>query len=236
MKSKTEHAALICLALMTSGLSAFASSLPELCENAASRAAEQHDIPPQILETLTLAETGKTVNGVLRPWPWAINRAGEGHWFATQDEMLAYAETLISSGQTNFDIGCFQLNYRWHGPEFSSLAQMSDPESNAAYAAWFLRSKYTALGGWQPAVGAYHSQTEAHATAYLARFEAIFARWGSANGGGAAQVAHQPAPAQPADRMGSLNTFPLLIAGRTSNGASLVPVMDDRLRLIGATE
>lgn len=232
MKSRVKIAASLGLSIASSA--SFASTtfaLPALCEEASIRAAQLQDIPPQILQTLTLAETGKSVNGVLRPWPWAINRAGEGHWFSSQQEMLTYAEGLVAAGQTNFDIGCFQLNYRWHGQEFSSLEQMSDPASNAAYAAWFLRSKYMALGTWKAAVGAYHSQTEAHATAYLARFEAIFAQWG-APGHGIDQVAQVAPP----DEVQNANSFPLLIAGRANHGPSLVPVMDGRLRLIGPEE
>lgn len=234
MKSKAKRTCLLVLAMFGGGVPASATpSAPELCEDAATFAAERHSIPAQILRTLTLAETGRTLNGTLRPWPWAINHAGEGHWFASQEEMLAHAETLVASGQRNFDIGCFQLNYRWHGEAFSSLAQMSEPETNAAYAAWFLRSKYTALGSWQSAVGAYHSQTEVLANAYLARFEAVFAQW---VGGDAAPVTRAPAQAQSAVDDGAINGFPLLIAGRASQGPSLVPLMDGRLRLIGRGE
>jgi hypothetical protein len=211
---------------------AFGESPAALCEKAATAAAQRHGIPEHLLQTLTLTETGRTRGGHLRPWPWAINHAGQGHWFDTAPEMISFAEELISQGATNFDIGCFQLNYRWHGNHFGSVNDMADPARNADYAASFLLEKFAETGAWRSAVGAYHSRTAVTADIYLARFEAVFSQWA----GGA--PAAEPAAVEPAGNLPiqTSNNFPLLISGLPSRGASLVPVVDGGNRLIGASE
>ncbi len=224
----------VCTAFVAlhSGVVAHAMTLNEtsaLCETAARDAADHYAIPPQILHTLALTESGRTIDGRLRPWPWAINQSGESSWFGSQAEMLAAANALVSSGIVNFDIGCFQLNYRWHAQHFSSVADMADPGQNAQYAASFLRSKFRETGAWQSAVGAYHSQTAAKAHIYLARFESIFNRWAGAVGA----VQNSPPVETKVAEIG-VNSFPLLIAGQGRSGASLVPVLQARQRLIGA--
>jgi soluble lytic murein transglycosylase-like protein len=62
-------------------------------------------------------------------------------------------------GARSYDVGCFQINYRWHGQHFASLDQMFDPDANAAYAARFLSELYAEFGDWSRAAGAYHSRT-----------------------------------------------------------------------------
>ena len=95
----------------------------------------------------------------MRAWPWAINREGKGYWFKTREEALAFAKASLAEGRTSFDVGCVQINYRWHGHAFPSLEDMFDPEWTATYAAQFLRTLYEERGSWSAAAGAYHSLT-----------------------------------------------------------------------------
>ncbi len=203
---------------------AFASVDPAtFCDAAATVAADGSGVPVDVLRALTRTETGRASGGVLRPWPWAVNQAGEGTWFATKDEMLRHIDDLISAGVTNFDVGCFQLNYRWHGNRFASLPDMADPDQNARYAAAFLASKFVASGDWALAAAAYHSATPAYATRYLARFAEIYAALEASPATTAVVLAE---PDQP-------NLFPLLIAGPSGGGGSLVPMTATGRRLFG---
>ena len=34
---------------------------------------------------------------------------------------------VFVDGQPSFDVGCFQLNYKWHGEHFASIDQMFEP-------------------------------------------------------------------------------------------------------------
>ncbi len=206
---------MIALALPQAALAARDPSM--LCEQAARIAAQREGVPLDVMRALTLTETGHHRDGALRPWPWAINRGGEGHWFETEAEAFAFATNTLRQGARNFDVGCFQLNHRWHANGFSDLRTMFDPLENALYAARFLRRQYDATGDWTRAAGAYHSLTPEHAARYRTRF---------------AQLREGLDAAPQVGRAERQNSFPLLRGGRGTAG-SLVPLGGLGMRLIG---
>ncbi|WP_226341100.1 transglycosylase SLT domain-containing protein [Gemmobacter serpentinus] len=190
----------------------------DLCDRAAMRAASETGVPLEVLRSLTRAETGRNRNGVLEPWPWAVNQAGQGYWFDSADAAADFVTAQLDLGVTNLDIGCFQLNHRWHSEGFVSLATMFDPEENAVYAARFLASKYRESGDWVQAAGAYHSGTEEFAGKYEARFREILQDLAPAEIRLADLTGDAPAP--------RVNAYPLLQAGGTGGTGSLVPRTD----------
>ena len=147
----------------------------DLCLTAARRAAAQYNIPVQIMVSLTLTETGRSSHGALRPWPWAVNNAGQGQWFESMDQAITFAHQQVARGERNFDVGCFQINYRWHGENFPSMEHAFDPMGNALYAAGFLRDLYQETGDWVDAAAQFHSRTPSVAARYRSRFETILA-------------------------------------------------------------
>lgn len=147
----------------------------EMCDLAARQAAAQTGVPISVLKALTRSETGRPKSGELRPWPWTVNMEGEGRWFASRDEALNYVRGKYDVGARSFDVGCFQINYKWHGSAFSSISEMFDPEINALYAARFLKKLYRETNDWSAAAGAYHSRTKKYATPYRNRFDKILA-------------------------------------------------------------
>lgn len=161
------------------------------CEDAAQAAAARTGVPVDVLRALALTETGRLLSGTLRPWPWALNVQGAGYWLDDRATALGMARREIGRGVRNIDLGCFQINYRWHGDHFDSLAQMLDPAANALYAATFIASLYRETGTWEAAAGAYHSRTPVHARRYRQRFRRIFASLDSDGGAGLSGV---PAP------------------------------------------
>lgn len=182
----------------------------DLCDRAAERAARGSGVPPAVLLALTRTETGR--DG--QPWPWAVNQGGKGHWFDTRAAAEAYVAEQLALGIENLDIGCFQLNYRWHGGAFPSLQAMFDPDGNAAYAAEYLAAHHARTGDWVAAAGAYHSATAVHAEKYKRRFAAVLD--GLAPLRLAALDAAGPGP------VARVNRYPLL-AGGQGQGGSLVP-------------
>lgn len=168
--------ATVALALWASPVRAEApAQVQARCERAAARSAVAAGVPPRVLQAISLVETGQIREGRLRPWPWVINREGKGYWFRTFAGALAFARASVAAGRTSFDVGCFQINYRWHGENFRSLEEMFDPDIGARYAARFLRTLYEGRGTWSAAAGAYHSQTPEFAEPYRLRFERILA-------------------------------------------------------------
>ena len=145
----------------------------EICERAIAAGAAKVGVPREVLHAISLTETGRPDGGRLRPWPWAINREGQGYWFRSREEALGFARASLAAGRDSFDVGCFQVNYHWHGHNFPSLEAMFDPEVGAAYAARFLQGLYLERGDWRAAAGAYHSQSPDRASVYRTRFERI---------------------------------------------------------------
>lgn len=169
----------LCLALAATLAAPVIAEDPEysaaLCEQAIANGARRGGVPPEVLHAVALTETGRNQNGRMRPWPWAINREGEGFWFKTREEALAFAQDSLAANRLSFDVGCVQINYRWHGRAFPSIERMFDPEYTATYAAQFLRNLYEERGNWSEAAGAYHSLTPDKAGIYRKRFDQVLA-------------------------------------------------------------
>lgn len=164
--------ALAFLVLSTPSYAITVQGLPRVCEQAAEYAAEKTGVPTFVLQAISLTETGRKNSGEMRPWPWTVNMEGKGVWFETEDAARAYVYKNYKRGARSFDVGCFQINYKWHGQEFASIEEMFDPNPNALYAANFLLKLYREKGNWSEAAGAYHSRTQKYAEKYEKRFNA----------------------------------------------------------------
>lgn len=190
-----------------------AASPADQCHQAIALAAQQTGVPQEILLAVALTESGRKTAQGNQPWPWALNQGGEGLWFASKAEALDHLNSVLASGVSNIDIGCFQLNWRWHGEAFASAEAMIDPGRNATYAADHLLRLRRQTGSWEKAVSSYHSATPDLAERYMARFLPIYA--GVLDGGVPAPAA---LPAGP-----RVNSYPLLQAGGAAAPGSLVP-------------
>ncbi|MEM1299507.1 MAG: lytic transglycosylase domain-containing protein [Pseudomonadota bacterium] len=150
-----------------------------LCRNAALASADRHGIPREVMLAITLVETRTRREGVSGPWPWTVNVAGKGGWFDSRAAALIHAQQALGRGEKSFDVGCFQLNYRWHGQHFASIDEMFEPGPSGDYAARFLKSLHQETGDWIKASGLYHSRTQHHAK----RYRGLVARTVKAMGG-----------------------------------------------------
>lgn len=212
----------VALAGALCGAAAAATDPAHLCYDAARSAAAETGVPLRVLLALTLTETGRRgAAGKLAPWPWTLNEGGEGQWFDSRDAARDYLETVLSEGTTNVDVGCFQLNHRWHGQAFDSLDAMLDPDTNALYAARYMLQLFHDSGDWTAAAAAYHSATPEYAERYLSRFEPIYAALDG-------KTPERPSAPPPRD-----NRFPLLLAGSPRSAGSLVPMSDAAAPLFG---
>lgn len=218
------------LIVLTFAWPALARGDAALCDLAAQQAARRHAVPLDVLRSVALLETGRKVDGALRPWPWALNAGGTGYWLATKAEATTKAQAILATGRRNLDLGCFQINYRWHGQHFATLDDMLDPAQGADYAARYLLGHYRRLGDWKAAIGAYHSRTPEHAQAYLARYDRIATALAPAPAADDLPGPRTP-PAPPAQ---AANGFALLTGSGGGALGSLVPasVLQGRKRLI----
>ena len=151
-----------------------AAILPD-CEAIAAKVESATGLPQGILASISRVESGHVWDdGLVKGWPWATNNRGKGKYFDSREEALSYIKKVIASGDHNIDVGCMQINYRWHGKAFKSIEQMIDPAYNVPYAAKFLSILYDRHGNWDKAIRYYHSGNSKYNRGYLARVKKVW--------------------------------------------------------------
>lgn len=220
--------ATLILAIATPAMAAKTSDdeKASICRQVSASAAHEMGVPPSVMLAITLTETGRNRSGEIEPWPWTVNMEGAGHWFPSRAAAEAFVDREHSRGARSYDVGCFQVNYKWHGGAFRSRSDMFDPLTNARYAATFLRQLFDEFGDWGRAAGAYHSRTPRYANRYRARFEKYRSAWLhiDQNPAPRSALASNPERTEPSGKV-RVNTFPFLKpqASIALNG-SLVPL------------
>ncbi|MCT2577121.1 MAG: lytic transglycosylase domain-containing protein [Mesorhizobium sp.] len=149
---------LLASALATISISSLAATVaakaaPNPCEPEILRAADRYGVPAGILYAVGLTETGK--KGSLQPN--ALNVEGKVVFPRSRGEALATFENARREGKTLIDLGCMQINHRYHGAQFRSVEDMLDPHQNVDYAARFLASLHARHMTWSMAVARYHA-------------------------------------------------------------------------------
>ncbi|MAY62524.1 MAG: lytic transglycosylase [Rhizobiales bacterium] len=132
---------------------AAAPSTSGVCEAQILKAARKWGVPPGILHSVGLTETGR--KGAL--YPFALNIEGRTVFADSLSGALREFERARGEGRSLIDLGCMQINYRYHGEAFASPAQMLDPEKNVEYAARFLSDLHARHQTWTMAVARYHA-------------------------------------------------------------------------------
>jgi hypothetical protein len=225
------------LALVALALSLTLAALPaaphqgRLCTGAIQAAERIFDLPAGLLMAVALTETGRRIGDAITPWPCSINAAGEGAWLEHRRAAIERTRSLQASGVESIDVGCMQVNLKWHEDAFDSLEAAFDPGANVTYAARHLTELRARSRDWLEAAGRYHSADPARARAYLARLRS---NWQAVREGGQdSWVVLPPAPGQialglvltPAGGLGPL--IDLAGAGREASllGASRGPLL-----------
>ncbi len=133
-------------------------------------------IPQGLLTAISLVESGRPsgADNQLTPWPWTINVNGQGKFFDTKAEAVAETRKMIDEGQRSVDVGCMQINMRYHPNAFKTLEDAFDPATNVAYGAQFLSSLHQTQGSWAKAIERYHSSDDGRREEYR---EKVIALW-----------------------------------------------------------
>lgn len=132
-------------------------------------------IPQGLLTAISLAESGKSgEDGRLTAWPWTINVSGRGFFFDTKDAAVAATRKLLDEGQRSIDVGCMQVNLRYHPNAFRSIEDAFAPALNVAYGAKHLADLHQLQGSWTKAVERYHSSDDGRREQYRERVIALW--------------------------------------------------------------
>lgn len=130
-----------------------AQAAENICEAEMIRAARENQVPLPVLYAVALTETGQ--RGALHAY--AMNIHGRPAFNATLQDALATFEQARRQHESLVDIGCMQINYRYHGRQFASVEDMFDPARNVDYAARFLKALHKKEGTWTASVARYHA-------------------------------------------------------------------------------
>ncbi|MBL4614170.1 MAG: murein transglycosylase [Magnetovibrio sp.] len=135
------------------------------CITAIAHQERTKGIPKGLLQAISLAESGRWFEqtdqgrGEIIAWPWTVTTGGRGHYLPNRSDAVAFVKSLRADGVQNIDVGCMQINLKYHPDAFASIEKAFDARTNAAYAADFLKSRYAVSQSWIQAAGDYHSTT-----------------------------------------------------------------------------
>ncbi|MEH6390967.1 MAG: transglycosylase SLT domain-containing protein [Sulfitobacter sp.] len=199
----------------------------QVCISEILAAEQRYGIPDNLLLAIGIQEAGRQMNGRLVVWPWTANTNGKGTFFGSKLALEAYVRDMQAQGIRSTDVGCMQVNQRWHSDQFASLEAATTPADNVDYAARFLLQLYTETRDWWKAAGRYHSSNETYSSVYLRKLsqnqriaQTQLAVLSSQNNGLIAAVQQVDAPKEPV-RFGWSADLSNANSGKAGNGFSI---------------
>lgn len=141
------------LAALLSSAVSMSQAATNACEPEILRASDRYGVPVGILYAVGLTETGN--KGSLQPN--AMNIEGKPLFPDSRSEALVAFDEARRNGAKLIDVGCMQINVRYHGDQFRNVAEMFDPRQNVDYAARFLTQLKKRHSTWSMAVARYHA-------------------------------------------------------------------------------
>ena len=145
----------------------------KVCDDSIELVARSTTVPKDILYKIARLESGRYLDGQFVSWPWSLNNAGDSYVLDSFEEGLKKLVRLHDGGESNVDIGCMQLNLRWHGSAFNNLSAMLSPLKNVTYASTYLEKLFAETGSWEQAVKYYHSRNPKYNEVYFSKFQEI---------------------------------------------------------------
>lgn len=152
----------------------------DLCAAAISQSEQNYHIKPGLLQTIASVESGKWSKTRQQrvAWPWTVQHNGHGRFYHSKEEAVNAVKSLQAQGITNIDVGCMQINLKYHGDAFNSIEDAMEPKHNVDYAAGYLKSLHEKNGeNWQKTAMQYHSKNHSQGLIYKKRLERIFAKY-----------------------------------------------------------
>ena len=141
----------------------------DICSRIIKKTEIELKIPENLLLSIALTESGRKVGNNFFPWPWSINVKGKGYFLKNKQQLISFAKNNLEKKIKNFDLGCMQINYYYHGYKFKNITNMIDPKTNVTWAGKFLISLKAKHKTWDEAISRYHSNTKWRKKQYLAK-------------------------------------------------------------------
>ena len=147
------------------------------CEKTIKSLELQTDIPKGLLLGIGKAEAIRKINNKYIIWPWTINHAGKSMFFDTKKQMRNYVFKNLKRNDFNIDVGCMQINMKWHKNNFKKIADMFEVSPNISYAASFLLQLKNKHGSWDKAIKHYHSSDPKKNIPYLIKVKSFWKKF-----------------------------------------------------------
>ncbi len=145
-----------------------------LCENTIESVEIQTEIPKGLLLGIGKAEAIRKTKNKFVIWPWTINHAGKSMFFDTKKQMRNYVFKNLKRNDLNMDVGCMQINIKWHKNNFKKISDMFEVNPNISYAASFLQQLKNKHGSWDNAIKHYHSSDPKKNKPYLIKVKSFW--------------------------------------------------------------
>ena len=145
-----------------------------ICENTIESVEIQTEIPKGLLLGIGKAEAIRKTKNKFVIWPWTINHAGKSMFFDTKKQMRNYVFKNLKRNDLNMDVGCMQINIKWHKNNFKKISDMFEVNPNISYAASFLQQLKNKHGSWDNAIKHYHSSDPKKNKPYLIKVKSFW--------------------------------------------------------------
>ena len=136
------------------------------CAESINKIENKYNIPNKLLRAISLTESGRTIDKKFVAWPWSVNVSGKPYYFKDKASTLLFLQKKVKY-QKNIDIGCMQINFKYHNEQFKNLNTMLDPINNIDWAAKYLKKLYKRYKSWNIAISRYHSSNPERMKKYL---------------------------------------------------------------------
>ena len=128
-----------------------------------------YNLPNKLLTSIALVESG-IKKSEFKSWPWTLNVSGKSMYFDNKSETIEYLKSNINL-KKSIDVGCMQINTKYHLKNFKDLSHLVEPEENVKYAAIYLLKLYKKHKSWNEAVSRYHSSIPKRKKNYLKKVQ-----------------------------------------------------------------
>ncbi|MFL2661254.1 MAG: transglycosylase SLT domain-containing protein [Alphaproteobacteria bacterium] len=146
----------------------------EQCNYFTKKYEKIYNLPNNLLTSIALVESGiKKKKNQYTSWPWTLNVSGKSFYFDHRNELLDFLNQNFTP-QKSIDVGCMQINTRYHLKNFNNLDELVDPEKNVRYAAIFLSKLYKKYKSWNEAISRYHSSIPKNKKRYLNKVQTFW--------------------------------------------------------------
>ena len=144
-----------------------------ICNFYTEKFGKKFNLPTNLLTSISLVESGiKKENKNFSSWPWTLNVEDKPIYFDTKEDVINHLEQ--NRDKKSIDVGCMQINTKYHMNNFDSFAQMIELEENVRYAAIFLAKLFKRHKSWNKAISRYHSSNPNKQRKYLKK---VYSFW-----------------------------------------------------------